>query len=106
MNEDKKIAWWLQSSHNPQQFGNTVRGVALLLGTPVVIQTISWALGFTILPSDIEFIADNLANTATQLAVIIGAAWTGYGLIMKIVARINNIMTGEREHVVTIDHSK
>lgn len=95
----KHIHWLLQSSQDPKKVAVTVKGLVLLAGTPAMIQLINYALGTVISAEQVEMIADQLGNLATQVAIVIGAVATAYGLIMKMVARVNEWLVNRHETV-------
>lgn len=86
---EKQVHWLLQSSQDPTKFGLTVRGLVLMAGAPVVIETLNFAFGLAIPSDQVEALADEIGKVATQFAIGIGAIVAAYGLAMKAVARVN-----------------
>lgn len=82
--------WLLRSSQDPAQFGHTLRGIVMLLAVPSVLHLVNEFLGLTVLPADIEVLADHLALLGTQLSIIAGSVWAAYGVVMKVIAWIND----------------
>lgn len=88
----EKLHPFLQSSQDPTKVGNSVRGLVMLLAAPMVIGLIHSFFGVAITADQIAEVADDVARLAQIIAVIIGSIWTAYGLMMKLVARINRMI--------------
>lgn len=67
---------WLQSSQNPSQVANTVRG-AVLAATGALL------LGARLL--NLPFTEADIVELAAQLGAVVGGIWFLYGLLMKLV---------------------
>lgn len=73
---------YLQSSMNPDQVSNTVKGFVLALSGVLVL--VLNHLGVNITNEDIT-------GLASQLGIVAGSIWFIWGLIMKILMRSKNI---------------
>lgn len=74
MNELKS---WIQSSQDPTQVSNTVRGVVLSASALIIF------FGAQFLHLTLS--ADDIASLATEIGAIAGGIWAIYGLVMKVV---------------------
>ena len=72
-----ELKGWLKSSTDPSVVSNTVRG--LILGASSFI-----ILGASLL-FKIELSAGDITTLATEIGMVVGAMWTVYGGIMKLV---------------------
>ena len=69
------IKTWAQSSVDPEQLANTIRGL-VLTGASIIT-----FLGMQFF--NITLSANDIANLATNLGIAAGAIWTVYGIILK-----------------------
>lgn len=74
MNELKT---WIQSSQDPTQISNTVRGI--VLGASALIMFAGTQFFHLTLS------ADDIASLATEVGAVAGGIWAVYGLVMKLV---------------------
>lgn len=73
--ENKRMGW-IQSSMNPEEISNTVKGAVLALsGTILLVAKLL----------DLPFTESDIAELASQLGIGAGAVWFVYGLVMKLV---------------------
>jgi hypothetical protein len=80
-----QLSSWLQSSQDPTQVSNTVRG-AVLAASGVIIFLGSQFFHITLSANDI-------LSLATELGTLAGALWFFYGLIMKGVMKAGSTKT-------------
>lgn len=73
---------WLQSSTDPQSVSNSVKG-GVLAASSIIILIATQLFGITLTANDI-------ASLATEIGVLAGGMWAGYGLVMKIVVWIGS----------------
>lgn len=69
-------AGWLQSSMNPEEVSNTVRGAVLALSGTLIL--VAKVFDFPLTESDV-------VTLSAQLGAGAGAVWLVYGLVMKII---------------------
>lgn len=78
-----ELKTWLQSSQDPSQVSNTVKGVILSLSSIIVFVA---AQVF-----HITLTADNILALATEVGSLAGILWMLYGLIMKVTVKVGSV---------------
>lgn len=78
-----ELKTWLQSSQDPTQVSNTVKGVILSLSSIIVFVA---AQVF-----HITLTADNILALATEVGSLAGILWMLYGLIMKVTVKVGSV---------------
>ena len=66
---------WLQSSQDPTQVSNTVRGAILSVSALIIF--------FAAQLFHIQLSANDIITLATEIGTLAGAIWFFYGLLMK-----------------------
>ena len=74
---------WLQSSQDPTQVANKVKGVILLMSSAIIL--------FASLFFHLTLSANDVISLATEAGATAGAIWTIYGTILHIVTWIGSI---------------
>lgn len=80
MEQETQIPALLQSSQDPTQVANTVKG--LVLGLSGIVLTIAQVKGWTITASQVTV-------AATEVGAAAGAIWALWGLGMKVLSLFN-----------------
>lgn len=86
--EKQALPKWLQSSVDPTQVSNRVRGLSVLLGGALV--WVFTQLGQTITPDQISEIFDLIGTIAGAVASAYGLVQIVYGAILALLVRIRN----------------
>lgn len=74
---------WLQSSQDPEQVSNTVRGAVLAASGLIIF--------FAAQLFHIQLGAQDVVALATEIGTLAGALWFFYGIIMKGVVKFGSI---------------
>ena len=74
---------WLQSSQDPTQVANTVKG-AIVAASSVIIFVAAQIFHVQLTP-------DTVLAAGTYAGMIVGAIWGLYGLLMKGVVRLGSV---------------
>lgn len=77
------LASWLQSSADPSEVSQTVRGV-IVGASSLIIFILAHLFGITFTP-------ENVLTLATDVGMLIGAIWGLYGLIFKGVIKLGSV---------------
>lgn len=74
---------WLQSSQDPTQVANKVKGT-ILMGSSIVIFTAAHIFHVTISP-------ENIVDLATEIGTLAGAVWAIYGCILHLITTFGTV---------------
>lgn len=74
---------WLQSSQDPTQVSNTVRGAVLSASAVIIFVATQFF--------HIQLSANDVISLATECGGLAGALWFFYGLLMKGVVKMGSI---------------
>lgn len=74
---ERKLAGWLQSSQDPTEVGNKVKG--LILGVSSILILVSAQV------FHFQLAANDVVTLATEIGTVAGAVWTIYGAVLHLV---------------------
>ncbi len=75
---ENQIKTWAQSSQDPTQIANTIKGF-VLMGSGIIIYLFATFFHITLT-------GDDVVNLATDFGTLAGALWAVWGIGMKIVS--------------------
>lgn len=88
---------WLQSSQDPTQVANKVKGFVLLLSSMIIFFAASFL--------HIQLSATDVTALATELAGVAGAVWTIYGFVLNVITWFGKLPKGKSVVVPATDPS-
>lgn len=78
-----ELKTWLQSSSDPSQVANTVKG--LIVGaSALIIFVATQFFGITLSSTDI-------ISLGTEAGMVVGGVWGLYGLLMKVTVKLGSV---------------
>lgn len=91
------LSTWLQSSQDPTQVANKVKGVILFLSSTIIL-----LVGVFF---HIQLSANDILTLATEIGAVAGAIWTIYGSILHLVTWFGKLRAGASAVVPGTDPS-
>lgn len=90
-----KLPSWLQSSQDPTQVANKVKGAILVLSSFII-----FAAGAFF---HVTLSANDVLQLATEIGAVVGAIWTIYGFVLNVVTWFGKLPKGQSVVVAPTD---
>lgn len=73
---------WLQSSQNPEEVANKVKGFILMVSSAIIFIAARYF--------HLSLEANDVSALATELGTVVGAIWTIYGSILHVITFVSS----------------